>query len=122
MTTSRGAIINNIVSNLKEQNTERIYADILGFETPFAICYNDSRETYTPDVIAISNESVDLFSIEINVSTPVLAHDLQKWRIFQQYAKINNGNLYIAGDKRVLSPIKHTIDPVPSNLKFIYLI
>ena len=115
-------IINNIITDLKAQNCSEIYADIMGFTTPYMIGPKDSDVEYQPDVIGVKKDSVDLFSIETNISKRVSKKDLEKWKYFLMYAKANKGNLFLVGNAYNIGVIKQSLDPIPSSLKFIHLV
>jgi len=122
MAYEKGIIINNIVSDSKKHGYDKIYADIIGFETPYAIGLKNADKGFQPDVIIERKDNVDLFSIETNIEKKVSKTDLERWRLFRIFAKANNGNLFIAGSVHNLKIIKDSIDSIPSNLKFIQLI
>jgi hypothetical protein len=122
MSYAKGVIINNIVSDSKKQGYDKIYADIIGFETPFVIGLKNTDKGFQPDVIIVRNDNIDLFSIETNIEKKVSKTDFERWRLFRIFAKANNGNLFLAGNAHNLKIIKNSIELIPSNLKFINLI
>ena len=122
MSHAKGVIINNIVSDSKKQGYDKIYADIMGFDAPYAIGLKNSDKGFQPDVIIVRKDNVDLFSIETNIEKKVSKADLERWRLFRIFAKANNGDLFLAGSAHNLKIIKNSIESIPSNLKFIHLL
>ena len=118
----KGIIINNIISDLKKQGIGKIYAPILGFESPYAIGMKNSEKGFYPDVIGEKDGVIDLYSIETKIDIKVSKKDIERWRLFRIFAKANNGNLFIAGTPHNLNLIKKSLETIPNNLKFIHLV
>lgn len=118
----KGVIVNNIISDLKDQEPEKIRASILGFESPYAIGFKDSDSGFYPDIIMEKDGSIDIFSVETTIDKKVSNKDKKRWRLFRIFAKANKGNLYLAGTPHSLSVIKKSMEKIPSNLKFIHLV
>lgn len=122
MEDTKGVIVNNIVSNLKEEGVENIYADIMGFKNPYKIGWKKSDKGYYPDVIGASKKITHIFSVETKLLDKVPKKDLDKWRMFSLYAKANNGNMYLVAFKPSIQIIQRTIKELPTNLKFIEVV
>ncbi len=123
MSYPKGVIINNIVSDIKSKDYEKIYADIIGFKTPYEIgIKGDEDSGFRPDIICEKEDEINLFSIETNIDKRVTKKDIRRWKLFRIFAKANNGTLFLAGTKYNLSIIEKTLDPLPQNVKFIHLL
>ena len=123
MSYPKGVIINNIVSDIKSKDYQRIYADIMGFKTPYTIgTKGNDDEGFKPDIICEKEGEIDLFSIETNIEKRVTKKDIRRWKLFRIFAKANNGTLFLAGTIYNLSIIEKTLDPLPKNVKFIHLL
>lgn len=121
MNYSKGTVINRIVSDLKGQKCDEIYAGILGFSEPFPIGMKNAEKGYVPDVIGVNGGSINLFSVENIRNGEVGSETIEKWRVFRLYAESHNGSLYIVGDALTVASVKEKITAIPSNVQFIEL-
>ena len=118
----KGIIINNIISDLKEQGVDKIYSSKLGYESTYAIGLKNSKVGFYPDIISTKDGVIDIYSIETNIEKKVSKKDIERWRLYRIFAKANKGNLFIAGTPHNLSLIKKSLETIPNNLKFIHLV
>jgi hypothetical protein len=65
---------------------------------------NKKERGYKPDIIALNETQTNIYEIELNKQMPVA-----KWRLFSNYARENNGNLYIVVPDYLKEEIKKEI-------------
>jgi hypothetical protein len=88
-------------------NPEMIKAKhVKGFNDPETIYIKGDKNErgYKPDIVALNENQTNIYEIELNRQMPVT-----KWRLFSNYARENNGNLYIIVPDYLKEDIKKEI-------------
>lgn len=97
-----------VITKIKNDwNPELIKAlHIKGYDEPekIQIKGNKKERGYKPDILALNESQTNIYEIELNKQMPVA-----KWRLFSNYARENNGNLYIVVPDYLKEDIKKEI-------------
>lgn len=116
-------VLNNLLTNIKKESHNRIYADLSGFTPPYSIGLSKKNpKGYQPDIIIEKKDATDIISVETKIKKRVTKKDIERWNLLRTYAKLKKGNLFLAGDALCISLIKNKLESVPDNLKFIHLV
>jgi len=86
---------------------------IKGYDDPEPIYIKGDDKGYKPDIVAVNNDEINVYEIELNDQMPV-----EKWRLFSAYARKHNGNLFLVVPDYLKESIKNEIKEkkIPSGL------
>lgn len=88
---------------------------IKGYDDP-EIIYDEKKDKgYKPDIVSFNKNEINVYEIELNDKMPV-----RKWQIFAEYAKKNNGNLFLIMPDYLKETIKEEIRKMEIHSKLIY--
>ena len=88
---------------------------IKGYDDP-EIIYNEKKDKgYKPDIVSFNKNEINIYEIELNEKMP-----FEKWLLFAEYAKKNNGNLFLIMPDYLKEPIKEKIREKEIPTKLIY--
>jgi hypothetical protein len=82
------AIISKIQENEEHENIK--VKDLKEFKSPNKITYKGDNNGYIPDIEAIVDKKLHVYSIELNNHIHT-----EKWRLLSLYAKKNDGHFYL---------------------------
>jgi len=88
---------------------------VKGYDDP-EIIYNETKNKgYKPDIVSFNKNEINVYEIELNDEMPV-----EKWQLFAEYARKNNGNLFLIMPDYLKEPIKDQIREKEIHTKLIY--
>ena len=105
-----------IIKIKDDENPDVIKAThIQGYDDPDIIGNKENDQGYKPDIVAFKENETNIFEIELDDRMPV-----NKWRLFSEYARQNNGNLFLVVPDYLKEGIKSEMQKQQIRSRLIY--
>lgn len=117
MTFDKSMVTRAVVSKIENETDPLLIRakHIMGYETPKNITGEEEKNDVTPDITVSYEKELNIYEIELDKKM-----HFDKWRIFSNYAKKNNGSLILVVPEKDLDTIKSQIKEKDIKAKFIY--
>ena len=108
------AIIDKYHKEYEELNFQTNH--LQGYEKPFRITIKGHEsEGYTPDVVMVGPDRVELFEVEMGKK-----YHPEKWRLFSLFSNKQRGNFNIVTPEEQLPQMREFLDMNKINAKILY--
>ncbi|MGC9343382.1 MAG: hypothetical protein ACP5E3_11830 [Bacteroidales bacterium] len=115
----KDVVVKAVISKITEESTPTLIKvkDLNEFETPAVIKTSEQEGDgkFIPDIVVNYEKSTNLYEIELEDGSQI-----EKWKVFADYAKENNGHLYIVTPDYLKDRIKKEITDNDFNAGLIY--
>jgi hypothetical protein len=117
-TTIKSSVERAIIAKLQEErNPEKIKAQhVLGFDTPIKLkTQGDQEISHIPDIEVNYENETHLYDIVLDKKEAT-----GRWKLLSQYARKNNGNLYLVVPEKIKDAIKKSISENDINAGILF--
>lgn len=112
-TTVSRAVISKIQG---DNNPDKIESKhISDYETPKKMIFEGKKNGFIPDIVTFFNTEPNIYEIELEKEI-----SFEKWKLFDTYAKKNNGKFFIVAPDYLKEGIKKLIKDEKINAGLIY--
>lgn len=91
--------ITTLVKELRAKKGVEVLVKGSKGHAPQSLSYNDSRKSFTPDVVAIyAKKKHDFYAFEKNITNATLPELIGKWILFALHARLKSGQFFLVVD------------------------